>query len=78
MLRAASLEVSPHLLARHYIHEILQEREEREALREVVANCHRQLVKTREDLAMVAEALLIKAGGVSAEKAHEWVLEVFK
>ena len=76
--RAAALGVSPHELARHYVLEVLQEPEEREALRQAVAALHRGLAAVRDDVIASVEVLLSSAGKVTEEDARAWVDENFK
>lgn len=83
--RADRLGVSPHVLAREYVIEMLHEPEERRQLREAVAHLgegvgtlFQQVFKSREDLATVAEALLVQAGNVDPKKASQWVDDNFR
>lgn len=75
--RATRLGVSPHELARHYVLEILQQAEERAALREAVVALHKEITGFREDIALATEALLASAGKVTDQEAHAWVEEHF-
>ena len=75
--RAAALDVSVHELARRYLIEVLQEAEERVALREAVVALHKEVSGSREDIALAVEALLTSAGKVSDHEAHAWVEEHF-
>jgi hypothetical protein len=70
--RAKVLGVSPHELARHYVLEILSEKEERGALREAVNALGEYLAEVRKDIALAAEALLTAAGTVEEKDAREW------
>jgi len=70
--RAKALGVSPHELARHYVLEILSEKEERGALREAVNALGEYLGEVRKDIALAAEALLTAAGTVEEKDAREW------
>jgi hypothetical protein len=76
--RAASLGISPHALARHYVIEMLHQAEEHVALGEALLALFEQLRKIRGDVATTAEALLIAAGEVEADQARAWVAENFK
>ncbi len=76
--RAARLNVSPHELAREYVLEALSEGEERKALREAVGALHQRYDVLREDMALMAEALLISAGKVSEKEARDWVKRNFE
>ena len=76
--RAAQLGVSPHALARHYVHELLQEPEERALLREAVTALHSELGALRADLVLAVEALLVSAGRVPPTEARAWVEENFR
>lgn len=69
--QAARMAISPHELAQMYVREALEERPEREAL-------FLAITRLREELATVAEALLIKAGKVPPKDAHAWVEETFR
>ena len=70
--RAKSIGVSPHHLARSYVSAALRTGGEREDMMEKLDELHRELVATREDLALAAETLLQDAGNSSPEKAAEW------
>ena len=76
--RAARLNLSPHELAREYVLEALSEADERRALREAVGALHQQYDVLREDMALMAEALLISAGKVSEKEARDWVKRNFE
>lgn len=83
--RADRLGVSPHILAREYVIEMLHEAEERRQLREAVTQLSEgvgtlfeAVFKSREELATVAEALLVHAGNVDPKKAHQWVEDNFR
>ena len=65
-------------LARQYVLEVLQEREEREALRQAVGALHRGLGAIRDDVAAAVEVLLSSAGKVTEADARSWVDENFK
>ena len=71
--RAARLGVSPHDLAREYVREMLQEREERAVLRAALGELHEQLQQFRADFAFAVQALLTSAGKVSEGQAKRWV-----
>ena len=73
MQRASELAVSPHVLARHYVLELLGEAEERAALREAVLELQTQVNQLRADLALAVEALLVSAGQVPPSEARQWV-----
>lgn len=67
--RAARLGFSSNELARHYVSEMLQDHEERAALREAVTALSQHIGKLREDV----EALLTSSGKVAPNEAHQWV-----
>ncbi len=71
--RAARLGVSPHDLARHYVVELLHEREERAALRAAFEQLHQNLQQFRSDFAFAVEAVLTSAGQVPEDEARTWV-----
>ena len=71
--RAARLGRSPHELARHYVLEILQQAEERAALREAIQQLNQNQRQFHADFAFAVQALLTSAGKVSSEKAEAWV-----
>lgn len=73
--RAKSFGVSPHQLARSYVEAALRSGKESEDMMERLDDLHRELVATREDLALAAETLLQGAGNSSPEKAAEWAKE---
>ena len=76
--RAAALGVSPHELARSYVIEVLQEAEERAALREAVQELNGKLLRFRADFVVAIEALLVSAGKVEDSSARAWVDKHFK
>lgn len=71
--RAARLNLSPHDLARRYVMEVLQEAEERAALREAVTILNDHWEHFRGDFALAMEALLVSAGKVSVADARHWI-----
>ena len=71
--RADSLGISSHELARHYVVEMLQEREERAALREAIKILHEATQQFRADFAFAVRALLSSAGKVPKDEAEAWV-----
>jgi hypothetical protein len=71
--RAARLGVSPHDLARYYVLEMLQERQERAVLREALGELHEQFQQFRADFAFAVQGLLTSAGKVSENQARAWV-----
>jgi hypothetical protein len=71
--RARRLQTSPHLLAREYVLEILQQAEERAALREAICELYRAQQQFRSDFAFAVEALLTSAGEISQDEARRWV-----
>ena len=71
--RAARLDLSPHELARHYVLELLEQSEERAALREALQQLVQNQQKFHADFAFAVQALLTSAGKVSSEKAEAWV-----
>jgi len=71
--RAAQLGISPHELARHYVLELLQQHEERAALRTAFEELHQNLHQFRSDFAFAVEALLTSAGQVPKDEAQTWV-----
>ena len=62
--RAAALGVSPHELARRYLIEVLEEAEERAALRQAVTTLNGNLLKFRDEFIFALEAVLASAGKV--------------
>lgn len=71
--RAASLGISPHVLARQYVLEILGEAQERSALHHAIKTLIEETGQTHESLALGVEALLSSAGKVSEDSARDWV-----
>ena len=71
--RAARLNLSPHELARCYVIEVLQESEERVALRAAVETLNANLDHFHSGFALAIEALLVSAGKVSVSEARAWV-----
>ncbi len=76
--RAKRLGLSIHELARHYVIEVLQEPEERSALREAVETVQREIMASREDLAVATEAILVSSGNIEESQARKWVDENLK
>lgn len=64
--RAARLRVSPHELAREYVHEMLHEAEERAVLLAAMN-------ALRQDVGVAVGALLTSAGKMSRDAALAWV-----
>jgi len=69
---------SPGLLARQYVLECLMAEEERSALRQAVRALEGEIKTLRADFLLALEALLISAGKVEKEPAHEWIKKNFK
>lgn len=76
--RAKALGVSSHELARRYLIEILEESEERAALREAVQTLNGNLTQFRDEFIFATEALLASAGKVKEGDARAWIDEHFK
>ena len=79
-IRADSLGVSVHELARTYMLETLHEERDRAALyqglihlRDEVKDLRNDFSELREDMALSIQALLVRAGKVSAKEAMDWV-----
>ena len=68
--RATRLQVSPHALARQYVHEQLLAAEERQVLRQAVG-------ALRQDIGLAAGVLLTWAGKATDEQARQWVKSNF-
>lgn len=75
--RAASLRISSHQLAKLYVISELAEPEQRMVSHEVMTAILHGMGLLRDDLATVAEGLLVASGNYSAEEAHQWVVENF-
>jgi hypothetical protein len=71
--RAHQLGVSPHELARHEVINALRQGDGLAELAEAVVTLEATLRQLREDVATVAEALLVSAGHVPPDQAREWV-----
>jgi plasmid stability protein len=76
--RAAKAGLSVHEQARHCVLEVLQEKEDRAALREAFLHLQGLIKTLREDVATATKALLMSAGKVSPQEAHAWVTENFR
>ena len=76
--RAREIGISAHELARRYVIEILQESEERGALREALVVLQNEICELRSDLRVGVEALLTSGGKVTDEDARSWVEENLK
>ena len=61
-----------HELVRHYVVEVLGEKEERTELREVVNALWQHVREARKDIALAAETLLSSAEMLDAKEAREW------
>lgn len=73
--RATALGISAHLLARSYVASALCENNTNKESAEQLDELRRELVATREDLALATEALLQRRGATEPEKAAKWVKE---
>jgi len=71
--RATQLNVSPHQLARYYVLEKLQEREDREALSQAIVALQGQLATLHKHFRLAVQVLLHAAGRVEKEDARSWV-----
>ena len=71
--RAKALGVSSHELARRYLIEILEETEERAALREAVQTLNGNLTHFHNDFIFATEALLASGGKVKEADARAWI-----
>jgi hypothetical protein len=76
--RASALGVSPHELARRYLIEVLEEAEERAALRQAVTTLNGNLLKFRDEFIFALEAVLASAGKVERADVRAWIDEHFK
>ena len=76
--RAKALGVSSHELARRYLIEVLDESEERAALRAAVQSLSGHLLQFRDDFIFATEALLASGGKVKEADARAWIDEHFK
>ncbi len=76
--RAKRTGVSIHELARSFVLEVLEEGEERAALREAVVSLRTEVATLREDLRLSTEALLTSAGQIGEKEAQVWLEENFK
>jgi hypothetical protein len=70
---AKDKELSPHRLAHDIVVEKLRGKESTAATSDQVQALSRQLFTLREELALVAEALLVASGKSSLQAAKEWV-----
>ena len=75
--RAKALGVSSHELARRYLIEVLEESEERAAVREAVQALNGNLTQFRDEFIFATEALLASAGKVKEGDARAWIDEHF-
>jgi hypothetical protein len=73
--RAKRVGVRQHELARHYVVEVLSQKEERNALRDAVSALRQQVWDVRKDIAVTAQALLTSARTLNAKQAREWTQE---
>ena len=71
---AKAYELSPGQFARRIVVEYLEDAE-RLRTREKLSALEVSQKKLREDLAVAVEAMLVGAGKVSKDEAHEWVNE---
>ena len=76
--RASALGVSPHELARRYLIEVLEEAEERAALRQAVTTLNGNLLRFRDEFIFALEAVLASAGKVEKADVRVWIDEHFK
>jgi hypothetical protein len=76
--RAAALGMSRNLLARRCVMEVLEESEERAALRVAVQALNGNLTQFRDEFIFATEALLASAGKVKEGDARAWIDEHFK
>ena len=73
--RAMEEGVSPHVLAKSYVLQVLREPADREGLINAAAFLCAEIIKVREEIATTAKALLIKAGHVDEEEVEKWIVE---
>ena len=71
--RAKALGISPHELARTYVTGVLEAAEEKADLHEQLEHLHREMLATRNDLALATEAILEFGGETEKTVAQEWV-----
>lgn len=71
------MDLSPHELARHLVTNGLYLEPRLRQLEQSLDALHAQLHQVREELASIARVLLVTAGKISDEQAHEWVDRVF-
>lgn len=74
--QAAQMNVSPHELARIYVIERLQGNDD--AIHAMIYALRGDLLRTREDLATLAEALLTTVGNQDPKTVHKWIDENMK
>lgn len=70
---ASSLKISPHELARHYVVKALQDSEASDGVEKSLEQLAAHLIAMRRDLVISVETLLLTAGDLNEEEAHEWV-----
>jgi len=70
---AASLKISPHELARHYVVKALQDASASDGVEKSLQELAAHLVAMRRDLVISVETLLLSAGDLNEEEAREWV-----
>ena len=71
--RAAQLGVSPHKLSQSLVVAALCEKQKVAELCEVVGALAQGMFQLREELALMAEVLLVHGGKMSSDKAQSWV-----
>src|ERR1039458_159037 len=76
--RASALGVSPHELARRYLIEVLEESEERAALRQAVQTLNGNIASFRDEFIFAVEALLGSAGKLKEAEAVAFIDKNFK
>ena len=70
---ATSLKISPHELARHYVVKALQGSADSDGVEKSLEQLAAHLIGMRRDLIISVETLLLTAGDLNEEEAHEWV-----
>jgi len=70
---ASSLKISPHELARHYVVKALQDSAPSDGVEQSLEQLVAHIVAMRRDLVISVETLLLSAGDLNEEDAHEWV-----
>ncbi len=76
--RAEQMGVSPHTYSRATVLNALYEKQEVAALQNSVEELHQKIFALREELALIAEALLTSAGKIADKDAKRWVDENIK